>query len=100
MIFVSDSMTSDKISMLQIETIIINTSLIQIAEKSIPENFLKPTGSNSTSCNDDSSFDLSHEKSKENFMGKLPSKKYPPLQRDMKPYHFNSLNYLKDNSKK
>lgn len=36
--------------MVQIETLIINTSLIQITEKSIPENF--KMSSNLTTCNE------------------------------------------------
>lgn len=43
----SESLTSEKITMMQIETIILNTSLIQITEKSIPGEFKAPY-SNST----------------------------------------------------
>ncbi|KAL7051068.1 hypothetical protein ACKWTF_004314 [Chironomus riparius] len=52
----NESLSSDKITMMQIETIILNTSLIQITEKSIPGEFKAPY-SNSTQtplCNNES----------------------------------------------
>ncbi|CRK92670.1 CLUMA_CG006311, isoform A [Clunio marinus] len=49
----NDILTKNKITMMQIETIILNTSLIQISEKSIPVNFLrKKNNYNSTMCNE------------------------------------------------
>lgn len=87
--------------MMQIETIIINTSLIQITEKSIPENFLKST-SNSTMCNESQlNLDLS-EKSKKNFNETAAREDFQqmPLNKAAKfPSYFNTLELLKANSK-
>ena len=92
--------------MMQIETIIINTSLIQITEKSIPENFLKSSSSpaNSTACNElpDS------QKMKRNFNESSTSNEdFQPLRSSSNfykgakfPYQLNSLDLLKANSKK
>jgi hypothetical protein len=84
--------------MFQIETIILNTSLIQITEKSIPENFLKPV-TNSTSCNENP-----HNAS-ENIKGSFNNTAKPqfqPLEKAAKfPSYFNTLDLLKKaNSKK
>lgn len=86
-------MSSDKITMMQIETIIINTSLIQITEKSIPENFLKST-TNSTMCNE------SQEKIKPNFNDSTAPPEFQPIHKAAKfPTYFNTLDLLKANPK-
>lgn len=94
-----DSLSSDKITMFQIETIILNTSLIQITEKSIPENFLKsPTINSTATCNE--SLVNSSEKIKANFSGAATSQ-FQPLDKAAKfPSYFNTLDLLKANSKK
>lgn len=80
--------------MFQIETIILNTSLIQIAEKSIPENFLKPFTTNSTTCNENPL--NSSEKMKPN----VTTPQFGQLDKAAKfPSYFNRLDLLKDNSK-
>jgi hypothetical protein len=91
-----DSLSSDKITMFQIETIILNTSLIQIAEKSIPENFLKTTTMNSTTCNENPL--NSSEKMKPNFNDTTTG--FEQLKAAKFPSYFNRIDLLKDDSKK
>lgn len=99
--FFTDSLSSDKITMMQIETIIINTSLIQITEKSIPENFLKSTN-NSTTCTESSlNLDMA-DKSKKNFNVTATTEMFQPLPLSKAakfPSYFNTLDLLKANSK-
>lgn len=50
----NDTTMSDKIMMMQIETIVLNTSLIEVAEKSIPSELVVKSANNSTAsvmCN-------------------------------------------------
>lgn len=99
MLVLLDSLSSDKITMMQIETIIINTSLIQITEKSIPENFLKST-TNSTTCNENQ-LNL-NDKSKKTFNVTASSDEFQPLPLHKAakfPSYFNTLDLLKANSK-
>lgn len=87
--------------MMQIETIIINTSLIQITEKSIPENFLKST-TNSTTCTENPlNLDMA-DKSKKNFNVTATTEMFQPLPLSKAakfPSYFNTLDLLKANSK-
>lgn len=93
-----DSLSSDKITMFQIETIILNTSLIQIAEKSIPENFLKSSSMNSTTCNENPL--NSSEKIKNNF-NDTTTPQFEQLGKAEKfPTYFNRMKLLKEDSKK
>lgn len=84
--------------MMQIETIIVNTSLIQITEKSIPENFLK-TPANSTTCNENVA---ASRQDGRDFNQTSGPEVFPemPLRTSKLPYHLNSLDLLKANSKK
>lgn len=84
--------------MMQIETIIINTSLIQITEKSIPENFLK-ANTNSSMCNENQLNLNLHENLKKNYNETSP-KVFEPLRKTQKFPSFNTLDFLKANSKK
>lgn len=97
-----DSSTSDKITMMQIETIIVNTSLIQITEKSIPENFLKSQAANSTtSCNESIAASRRGEQSFNRTSGPdVFQGPEMPLRTSKLPYHLNSLDMLRANSKK
>jgi hypothetical protein len=87
---------------MQIETIIINTSLIQITEKSIPENFLKATTVNSTttSCNEGSLNLNDHGKLKKNFNDTTAPEDFQPIKPAKFPSYFSTLDLLKPNSKK
>lgn len=99
--FISDGTSSDKITMMQIETIILNTSLIQITEKSIPENFLK-SSTNATTCNE-GHLNI-NEKVKENFNATAAAEgvnEFQPLRKSTKfPSYFNAIDLLKSNTKK
>lgn len=91
----SDSSSSDKITMMQIETIILNTSLIQITEKSIPENFLK-SNSNSSYCSENS-FAGSEEVKKGSLNDTAPipqSDAFQPIKATRFPSYFNTVDLL------
>lgn len=87
--------------MMQIETIIVNTSLIQITEKSIPENFLKSPANATTTCNENIAAIRRDER---NFNRTSGPEAFGgtdmPLRTSKLPYHLNSLDLLKANSKK
>lgn len=86
---------------MQIETIIINTSFIQITEKSIPEDFLKPS-SNSSTCNE-SPLNLNESAGvKKHFNDtRTAPDEFQPLPKATKfPSYFNTLDLLKANSRK
>lgn len=84
--------------MFQIETIIINTSLIQITEKSIPENF-RATNSSTPSCNETFTSD---QKAKKDFNSTaVPTDFQQPLHKAARfPAYFNALDLLKSDPKK
>lgn len=84
--------------MMQIETIIINTSFIEITEKSIPENFLK-TSNNSSMCNENP---LNERSVKEHFNDtRTTPDEFQPLPKASKfPSYFNTLDLLKAHSRK
>lgn len=89
--------------MMQIETIIVNTSLIQITEKSIPENFLKanPAANATTSCNESIAASRRDERNFNRTSGpEVYREPDMPLRTSKLPYHLNSLDLLRANSKK
>lgn len=84
--------------MMQIETIIINTSFIQITEKSIPENFLKPSY-NSSTCN--KHLLNQQTRDKKHFNVSAETDDFQPLTKATKlPSYFNTLDFLKVHSRK
>ena len=88
--------------MMQIETIIINTSFIQITEKSIPENFLKTTN-NSSTCNEIplNLNEPAEVKKHFNDTTGAASVQFQPLRKPAKfPSYFNTLDLLKANAGK
>lgn len=89
----ADSLSSDKITMMQIETIILNTSLIQITEKSIPENFLR-SNINVTSCTESHHEEIKIER---NFNDTpLTPDAFQPLNKAARfPSYFNAVDLLK-----
>lgn len=96
LILILDSTSSDKITMMQIETIIINTSFIQITEKSIPEDFLKSSNNSTTSCHGP----LEDPEVKTHFNDtRSPPEDFQPLPKAAKfPTYFNTLDMLKEKS--
>lgn len=77
----SETLTSDKITMMQIETIILNTSLIQVNEKTIPGKFKTYANSTATQAQ------MCNERRRRNFVVD-PTKKDDPIQEAAKftPY--------------
>lgn len=87
--------------MMQIETIIINTSLIHLTEKSIPENFLKSNTNSTSSCNDSQLNPTARRNVKGTFNGTTAAEEFQPLNKAAKfPSYFNAIDLLKANSKK
>lgn len=80
--------------MMQIETIILNTSLIQITEKSIPENFLK-SNINATSCNENSFTGNDNAKAKINFNSTPITDAFQLNKAGKFPSYFNNIDLLK-----
>lgn len=81
---------------MQIETIIINTSLIQIKEKSIPENFLKSGNAsyaNQLNMNEEEKIKKNLNNSAEDVRPLKNDAKFPSLK-------FNTIDFLKPLTKK
>jgi hypothetical protein len=83
--------------MLQIETLIINTSLIQITEKSIPSSFKIAANHSTTSCNEKEPLKSSQEFNSTKNIQDMPS--MGPLNEKISSY-YNSFDFLKYKGRK